>query len=186
MESYIQISKLNDFMFCPRSLYFHGLYEKFNKKEYQETPQIEGSILHTNVDSGKYSTSKHVLSGLPVYSREYNLGGKIDIFDTKKRFLVERKALIKKMHQGYKWQLFAQYFCLIEMGYIINKLFLHSLKDNKRYEIEKPSYVEKEMFRRLITDMKAYNIIEDYSQPLKSKCEQCIYSNLCDQYVVAS
>lgn len=39
MESYIQISKLNDFVFCPMSLYFHSFYENYNQKTYHQKAQ---------------------------------------------------------------------------------------------------------------------------------------------------
>lgn len=184
MESYIQISKINDFTFCPRSLYFHGLYEPFHKSEYQEAPQIEGTIRHKTIDEGSYSTRKDILTGLPVYSEEFHIAGKIDIFDKKKGHLIERKTFIEKIYDGYRFQLYAQYFALIEMGYEVKKLFLHSLKDNKRYEINLPSIDDVVSFKRIINEIESYDVIDDHSRPLKSKCEGCIYRNLCDHYVV--
>ena len=38
-----------------------------------------------------------------------------------------------------KYQLYAQYFCLREMGYEVEKLKLYSLDDNKVYEIPLPN-----------------------------------------------
>jgi hypothetical protein len=51
------------------------------------------------------------LQGLDVYSEEYGICGKIDIFDKKTGELIERKSLIKrendkeKIYLGYKLQL---------------------------------------------------------------------------------
>src|SRR3989338_8357855 len=96
MEHYIQISKLNDFVFCPRSVYLHSIYDSFTQKTYHRTPQLVGKIKHQTIDKKTYSTSKDILCGLEVYSEKYNLVGKIDIFYKKKGLLVERKTKVKK------------------------------------------------------------------------------------------
>ena len=105
MEQYIQISKLNDFLYSPASVYLHSVYEDFSGKFYKAKPQIEGTLNHEKIDSGNYSTKRKVLSGMTIYSEEFNLVGKIDIFDIEKGELIERKTKIKKVHQGYEVQL---------------------------------------------------------------------------------
>ncbi|MBU3964935.1 type V CRISPR-associated protein Cas4 [Patescibacteria group bacterium] len=95
MENYIQISKINDFIFCPKSIYFHGIYENFSEKTYHQSPQVKGKIKHESVDKQKYSTAKKYLQGLEVYSEKYNLFGKIDIYDQENKILIERKNKIK-------------------------------------------------------------------------------------------
>jgi hypothetical protein len=42
METYTPISKLNDFVFCPMSLYFHSFYENYSQKIYHQIFMIEG------------------------------------------------------------------------------------------------------------------------------------------------
>lgn len=116
MENYLQITKLNDFIFCPKSLYFHGLFENFGEETYHSTPQIVGKISHTPIEERKYSTSADILQGTTIFSEEYGLCGKIDIFDKKTGILTERKYKIKKVYDGFKYQLFAQMFCLEEIG----------------------------------------------------------------------
>jgi len=54
MESYIQISFLNDFIFCPRSIYFHQIYKNFDTSMYHENIQIEGKIANKSIDQKKY------------------------------------------------------------------------------------------------------------------------------------
>jgi CRISPR-associated protein Cas4 len=61
MDQYIRISTLNDFIFCPKSIYFHQLYDNVEKELYQETPQVRGTLNHTKIDQGTYSTSKDIL-----------------------------------------------------------------------------------------------------------------------------
>ncbi|MFH1462328.1 MAG: type V CRISPR-associated protein Cas4 [bacterium] len=178
MESYIQISKLNDFIFCPYSVYLHSVYEKFNQKTYHSTFQTVGKICHENIEQKRYTTASWILQGLEVFSEKYGLIGKIDIFDTKKGHLVERKYKVKKIFDGYKYQLYAQMFCLEEMGYRIKSLFIQSLSDNKRYKIPLPNKEEIEKFELLIEEIKNYQSSERFRKNFK-KCLNCIYKSLC-------
>ena len=43
MEETILISYLNDFIFCPVSIYFHKLYGAMDKTLYQSSFQIDGT-----------------------------------------------------------------------------------------------------------------------------------------------
>ena len=51
MEETILISYLNDFIFCPISIYFHKLYGKLNKTLYQSEDQINGTNAHKAIDN---------------------------------------------------------------------------------------------------------------------------------------
>lgn len=180
MQSLIQISKINDFIFCPKSLYLHTIYENFSEKTYHELPQARGKIKHENIDARRYSTAKKYLQGLEVYSEEFGLVGKIDIFDTENKILIERKNKIKKIYDGYRYQLYAQYFCLREMGFQIDSIYLHSLSDNKRYKINIPSKNERAEFEEIIRKIRNFNPAKDIIVKNPSKCARCIYNNLCD------
>ena len=117
---------------------------------------------------------------MSVFSEKYNLCGKIDIFYTQTKSLIERKNKITKIYDGYRYQIYAQYFCLLEMGYEIEKLFFHSLSDNKRYEISKPNQKELKEFEDNIRRIKQFQIDEkEFTQDSK-KCANCIYRELCD------
>lgn len=179
MNSYIQISKLNDFIFCPYSVYLHSIYDNFSSKGYHDTYQTIGKIAHESIDERKYTTSKSVLQGLEVYCEKYNLIGKIDTFDCDKGVLVERKFKVKKIFDGYKFQLYAQMFSLEEMGYKIKEMFIHSLSDNKRYKISLPDKEETLRFEKLVEDIKKYKprLVKGEINP--KKCEHCIYKPLC-------
>lgn len=179
MEDYIQISKLNDFIFCPRSLYFHGIFETFDEKTYHDLPQARGKIAHETIDKGQYSSLKKYLQGLEVYSDELGVCGKIDIFDKDEGVLVERKYQIKKIYDGYVFQLYAQALCLKEMGYSVKKLFFHSLADNKRYPVNFPDLEVEKRLKALIREMRTYDVAKDVSIPNENKCANCIYKSLC-------
>ena len=181
MEPYIQISFLNDFIFCPRSIYFHQIYKNFDTSMYHENIQIKGRVAHNSIDQKKYSTSKHILQGLLVYSDTYSLCGRIDTFNTKTGELTERKRKIKKIYDGFIFQLYAQYYCLTEMGYTVNTLKLYSLIDNKAYSVALPKdnpLMSKE-FDSLLLKIKKFDLKKEFS-PNIEKCKQCIYKNLCD------
>ena len=182
MESYIPISFLNDFIFCPRSIYFHQLYGSYKSSVYQQKPQIAGKAAHKNIDSGTYSTRKSVLQGMEIYSEKYNLCGKIDVFDTETSILTERKKQIKTIFDGYVFQVYAHFHALTEMGFTVNKIVIHDLIHNKNYPIPLPTE-DLEMqakFEDLIEQIRTFDLLDTNFSPLLSKCQNCIYSNLCD------
>ena len=178
MNSSIQISKLNDFIFCPYSVYLHSVYEKFSQKIYHAEAQTVGKISHETIEEKRYTASKWILQGIDVYCEKYNLAGKIDIFDKRRGYLIERKYKVKKIYDGYKYQLYAQMFCLKEMGYKVKKLFIHSLSDNKRYAVALPDKNEIARFEALIEKINDYRAGQDFTKNL-SKCAQCVYKPLC-------
>ncbi len=181
MESYLPISFLNDFIFCPRSIYFHQLYGKINQRLYHTTDQTKGLNAHKSIEEKKYTTTVKVLQNYEVYSHTLNIGGKIDVFDIKKELLVERKKKIKVVYDGYIFQLYAQYYALIDMGYPVKKMKLHSLDDNKNYWVDLPSDNPEmsEKFDDLLEKMRNFKL-EDSFDPNINKCNRCIYKNLCD------
>lgn len=181
MESYIQISHLNDFIFCPRSIYFHQLYGRVSSRLYHRTAQVRGLNAHKSIDTKTYTTSKSVLQGIEVYSEKYDLCGKIDIYDKNKRTLTERKKRIRTIYDGYIFQIYAQYFCLKETGYSVEFLKLYSMDDNKSYSVNLPENdIEKfKAFELLIDRIREHDLTFEFTPNVK-KCEHCIYSSLCD------
>lgn len=69
MEPYIQISKINDFLYSPKSLYIHSVYESFNQSVYHESPQKVGTLVHQNIEAGTYTTAKRYIQGMAVYGK---------------------------------------------------------------------------------------------------------------------
>lgn len=177
MDLAIAISTINDFTYCPKSLYLHGVYSSFDTSIYHDTPQTLGSITHENIEDQTYTTSKHILQGLSVYSNRLGIKGKIDVYDAKNKLLIERKYKVKQVYLGFKYQLYAQMYCLEEAGFKVKKLFLHSLSDNKRYEISLPTKDEKKEFEKVVANMKSFNT----ASLQKHSCNHCsgnIYSLL--------
>lgn len=180
MYELIQISKINDFIFCPYSIYLHSIYEEFKTGEYQQPVQIVGRLRHENIDSKAYSTSKQILQGLPIYSEKYKLIGKADIYDQAEKALIERKNKVKEIYDGYKYQLYAQYLCLTEQGYPVEKLFIHSLSDNQRYPIPLPDEIETKKFEDLLNKIWHFDPHKNPVSISSKKCQNCIYSLLCE------
>ena len=181
-SSCILISQLNDFIFCPASIYFHGLYGNENTRLFQRTDQVNGTASHRAVDEGNYSTRKSILTGLDIYSEKYGLIGKIDIYDVEKKELVERKKKIKTIYDGYVFQVYAQYYGLLEMGYETKRIFLYSMDDNKRYSIPLPDddVPMKDRFEETVAAIRAFKM-ESFTQTNPEKCQGCIYEPSCDR-----
>ena len=184
MENPINITALNDFIFCPVSIYFHSLYEDVERGLYQSAFQINGSAAHEAIDKHQYSTSVHIKQGLSVYCEKYNLIGKIDVYDSEKEMLTERKKKIKTIYDGYVFQLYAQYFAMKEMGYPVKQLRLYSMDDNKVYPIELPEN-DSLMLQKFETTIEEINTfsLDGFEQTNALKCKYCIYEPYCDRSV---
>lgn len=96
MDDAILITELNDFIFCPVSIYFHKMYNGVDRMIFQSSDQINGTVAHEKVDNGTYSSRKNILKGMDVYSEKYNLRGKIDLLDISSQTLRERKKKSKQ------------------------------------------------------------------------------------------
>ena len=181
-----KVSNLNDFIFCPASIYFHKLYGSQDNLTYQSSYQINGSKAHESVDNSSYSTKKSIITALDVYSDKYKLSGKIDIYDMEKQLLIERKKHISKIYDGYVFQLYAQYYALTEMGYAVQKLEIRSLDDNKKYKINLPDedLLMKNRFEGIEIDGEteeyAFDLNEFYQSNIE-KCKKCIYEDAYDR-----
>lgn len=182
MEPYITLSFLNDFIFCPRSIYFHQLYGTFDHSLYKQVPQYKGTAAHETIDRKLYSTSAHILQGIEVFSEKYNICGKIDVFDVQKEKLIERKREVKTVYDGYIFQVYAQCFGLREAGYHVREIVIHDLIHNKNYSIPLPENDSKMFlkFENLINDINSFDLeLTPFIADI-SKCENCIYNQLCD------
>ncbi len=148
---------------------------------YHQKPQIVGQAAHKNIDEGVYSSRKNILSGIFVYCEQFSLVGCIDVFDSDLGLLTERKYSVTAIYDGFRYQLYAQYLALKEMGYTVNTMRIHSKKDNKNYPVAVPSASDLLEFARVIDAMHRYSPL-DKIEPDLNKCLHCIYSPLCDLY----
>ena len=183
MENYILLSTLNDFIFCPYSIYIHNIYNTNEEDINYAAPQKKGKAAHSSIDEKKYSSSKNDIVGLSVYSDEFKIMGKIDLYKSDEKFLVERKYQIKQIYQGQIYQIWGQYFCMLEMNYDVEKLAFYEISTNKMHPIDKPNSNDKEKFRQFIVEYINYNPETEISIN-ENKCNYCIYCNLCDKTTV--
>ena len=150
-------------------------------KVYHSSAQTKGLNAHKSIDNHYYSDEKQILQGIEVFSEKYNLCGKIDIYNQKSKQLIERKKKISRLYDGFIFQMYAQYFCLTEMGYQVNSLKLYSMDDNKSYPLDLPQNSPEKWleFEALIDEINQYQLTQRFSANV-NKCACCIYSNLCD------
>lgn len=185
MEELIRITLLNDFIYCPVSIYFHNLYGNMDTMIYQGKKQLDGKAAHKTVDAHCASTNKNIITGLDVLSEKYGLVGKIDYYDLKSKTLIERKKKIKTIYDGYVFQLYGQYFAMTEMGYEVDELELYSMDDNKKYAVSLPKDDHEMLFKfeKIIDGINEFDI-EKFSQTNRDKCLNCIYEPACDRSLV--
>ncbi|MBS1614878.1 MAG: type V CRISPR-associated protein Cas4, partial [Bacteroidetes bacterium] len=120
METFLPISYLNDFIFCPYSLYLHQVFDNNVEELYSAAPQQVGKLHHTAIDHPPTSRKdSQTLKGIYVLSKRLGIYGKIDTLHVAEQRLVESKYAITTLYLGYYYQLWAQYFALQEMGYTI-------------------------------------------------------------------
>ena len=81
MIDYIHISTLNDFVFCPYSIYLHNVYMDTDESLFHATPQTRGRIAHKSIDNKSANNCKDNLISYPVYSAKIGLMGSIILFE---------------------------------------------------------------------------------------------------------
>ena len=72
MADYISISTLNDFIFCPYSIYLHNVYMETDETMYHATPQTKGKIAHEPIDSKKGSNRSNDIE-TEIFSTNFDL-----------------------------------------------------------------------------------------------------------------
>ena len=180
MEPYLMITQINDFIFCPRSIYFHDVYRaNVHSEFYNQEPQKIGLATHAAIDGGNYSSRSDILMGTMVYCEKYNLLGRIDLFNSTTNILTERKHSVTAIYDGFRYQLYAQKFALEEMGYQVREMRIYSKKDNKIHAVDLPSEEEIARFEYVLSQIRNFKISAPFTQNPK-KCAHCIYKALCD------
>ncbi len=180
MDDYIPISLLNDYIFCPYSIYLHNVYMETDEGLYHAKPQTRGRFAHESIDNKKYSNKRFVLQSLPIISEYLGVIGKIDVYKKEDKRLIERKYELKNIYQGQLYQLWAQYFCMIEMGYEVDSLEFYEISKNRTIPVDLPNDEQKCQLKQFIDSFRKFdpaNIIKTNI----NKCKHCIYCNICDK-----
>lgn len=179
-ENPLNITTLNDFIFCPASIYFHQVEADTERFTYQSSFQLNGTAKHEAIDESRYSSRNDILQGIQVYSEKYGLIGKIDVFDVSNGILTERKKKVSQIFDGYIFQVYAQFFALEEQGFHVNEIRIYSMDDNVVYPIALPND-DLEMLNKFESTINAVNnfSLNEFKQSNPLKCERCIYEPLC-------
>ncbi len=180
MNDLIAISTLNDFIFCPYSIYLHNVYMDADEDMYHAKPQTRGRNAHERVDNKQTSTKYDVIESLPVLSHDLGVYGKIDVYNQSNKCLIERKYALKNIYRGQYYQLWAQYYCMIEMGYFVNSIAFCEISTHKTIHVPIPTEKQKSELAMFIESYRSY----DPKAPIminENKCAHCIYCNLCDK-----
>jgi len=181
MDDYIAIATLNDYIFCPYSIYLHNVYMDTDEGMYKATPQIKGTLVHEGVDHKTSSTKKTDIFSIHVYSDTLGVFGKIDVYKTDKKQLIERKNNLKQIFRGQIYQLWAQYYCMIEMGYEVKSICFYEISTHKTINVPIPSEEDRTELVLFINKFRNYKPSEDVITVNPNKCSHCIYCNLCDK-----
>lgn len=181
MEDYIHISTLNDFVFCPYSIYLQGVYMDTDEGQYKAMPQIQGKVAHQTTDKKTASNRSDDILSLPVYSEEYGLMGKIDVYKRKEKKLIERKYQLKQIFQGQIYQLWAQMLCLKEMGKEVESLAFYETSTNKMIPVPMPTEGDLLRFKGFLLRFRSFDPDNTPFTINHNKCIHCVYCNLCDK-----
>lgn len=186
METFLQITYLNDFVFCPYSIYLHQVFDNNAEDLYSANPQQRGKTAHQPIDAFDEEEKTKLpvtLKGIYVISNKLGVYGKIDTLYVKEKKLIESKYAISTIYQGYYYQLWSQYYALTEMGYQVESLSFYSIKDQKEYPIEIPDDNDFNELRNHIRKIARF----DFDTDIKvnpAKCKHCIYASLCDKTTI--
>lgn len=180
MDDYVSISALNDFIFCPYSIYLHSVYMESDEGIYHAYPQVKGKGAHETTDNKSYSTCKDDIMSLSVCSERLRLIGKIDLYKQDKKTLIERKFQLKQIYRGQLYQLWAQYICMLEMGYKVDKLAFYETSTNKMIPVALPQEQEILELEAFIKRFREFHPEAEFVVN-SNKCTHCIYCNMCDK-----
>ncbi len=183
MTDYILISELNDYIFCPYSIYLHNVYQNTDEGLFHAAPQTIGKMSHETVDKKTGSNRSDYIFSLPIYSEEFGLMGKIDLYKSKDKTLIERKYQISRIFQGQIYQLWAQMLCLKEMHYEVEQLFIYEISKKQYHPIPMPTEEDIVSFRNFLDNFRSFDPSRSKFPINKNKCQHCIYCNLCDKTI---
>jgi hypothetical protein len=124
---------------------------------YKATPQIKGTLVHEGVDHKTSSTKKTDIFSIHVYSDTLGVSGKIDVYKTDKKQLIERKNNLKQIFRGLICDIMEPFRCIIDhtillafhRGQFKDKDFI-KLKGEIHFKYEKSSVYYNVFFKVLI------------------------------------
>lgn len=179
MHTLLPISYLNDFVFCPYSIYLHQVFEEGKEETYSAKPQQQGRSAHENIDHG--IRKDRYLQAAYVICEELGIYGRIDRYEFTSNSLIERKRTVHKLYRGFYYQVWAQYYGMIEMGYQVDQIIVESVTDKRRTSIPIPTIAQQQELQQHIERIRSYDPLNHRFMVNINKCKHCIYAALCDK-----
>lgn len=177
MENFLTITTLNDFVFCPYSIYLHEVYNPNKEEVYHGKDQSKGKRLHYFIENNQeVKDFKHAY----VISTDLKIYGKIDDYNCLQKELIEYKSKASTVYKGYYYQIWAQYYCLKEMGIQVNKLAFYDFSKGSKISLPLPTHYNLLELKNHIIKVQNF----DFTSEIKinpNKCNRCVYKNLCEK-----
>ena len=180
MEHYLAITTLNDFIFCPYSIYLHEIYHQNREEAYHSAFQSKGKRLHHFIENNQDENSwKNAF----VYSEKLKIYGRIDDYNKRTKELIEYKSTVAIAFRGYYYQIWAQFLCLSEMGVEVVHLSFYDFRQDKKIPVTIPNDEQILELKNHIKKVQEFDFNTDLN-PNPNKCKQCIYHHLCEKTAV--
>lgn len=99
MNDYIPLSTLNDFIFCPYSIYLHSVYMESDEDLYKATPQIKGAIrLQFSVYEVRNTKRivNNLMSKIEAYAKHFTADDSVILFDIEAEKLTKYGNAIRR------------------------------------------------------------------------------------------
>lgn len=180
MEHLLAITVLNDFVFCPYSIYLHQIYGDSQEDVYHNIYQSRGKRLHQFLEKNPNGRS---LINSWVSSETLGIYGRIDAYDEAEEELIEYKSTVAVAYKGYYYQIWAQLICLREQGISVKKLSFFDFKTNTKIPIPLPTPADLLDLKNHIERVRHFDFESNFKVN-PNKCRQCIYNNLCEKAIV--
>ena len=184
-DSFIQLSALQHYVFCPRQCALIHVEDAWNENIYT----VRGTILHEKVDTDTYEMRGAVktVRGLKIHSFRLGLAGRCDVVefrrqqgDTQEVLPVEFKSGQRKHDASDEVQLCAQALCLEEMLNIqVRRGEFFYGRIRRRVQVELGQELRKQT-EEIITAVHAL-VSRKHVPPARymKKCGRCSLEDIC-------
>lgn len=179
-ESFVFLSALNQYDYCPRRCYYLFVENTFLDNEHT----VEGSLQHARVESGETSTREGVAQfrSLYLYSRQWGICGKADVIEEKEGevYPVEHKKGRRGDWRNDALQLCAQALCLEEMnGKPIPRGYIYYAATGRRQEVELTVELRQQTIDTITAVRRLIETGERPPNPYTPRCKGCSLHDIC-------
>lgn len=76
-----------------------------------------------------------------------------------------------------------QYFCMVEMGYSIEKIAFYEISTNQMFYQHLPTLENKRELETFIKEFRSFKPESTHFIVNPNKCRHCIYCNICEKAI---